>query len=227
MTSLKPQQKRVLNTIKVFQAEYQEGVPYNILKLDLNIPEDDLSLILHKLEEEEYISWQDGIIRLKTNGKKNERDEKGETVLQENLPKETTSETADSHVDNNFPKSSIGDKTDERDVLVGKAEKTEENVNNGKNEDNEYNEFNEDLGDAGGDEVKEELSETEQQSLEIISKLVDESGNISRTLLEGTLLYGDLRLSNIRMYNLIISLEYKGFLKKITLTDGEYYHFTP
>ena len=76
-------------------------------------------------------------------------------------------------------------------------------------------------------EIKDQLSEIEVQSLEIIKKLVDDSGNISRTLLEGTILYGELGLSSIRMYNLITSLENKDILKKIKLTDGEYYHFTP
>jgi len=65
------------------------------------------------------------------------------------------------------------------------------------------------------------------KSLEIIENLVDDSGNLSRTLLEGNLLYGELELSSIRMYNLITSLEYKGILKKFKLTDGEYYKFTP
>ncbi|PKL73198.1 MAG: hypothetical protein CVV29_04805, partial [Methanobacteriales archaeon HGW-Methanobacteriales-2] len=58
-------------------------------------------------------------------------------------------------------------------------------------------------------------------------KVVDESGNISRTLLEGTFLYGELELSSISMYNLVTSLENKGIIKKIKLTDGEYYRFTP
>jgi hypothetical protein len=56
MTTLTPQQKRVLNSIKVFQAEYQGRVPYNILKLDLDIPGEDLKTILGYLEGENYIS---------------------------------------------------------------------------------------------------------------------------------------------------------------------------
>jgi len=76
-------------------------------------------------------------------------------------------------------------------------------------------------------EVKNQLSDTEQQSLEIIRKLVDDEGYLSRTLLEGNLLYGELMLSSIRMYNLITSLENKQILKKIQLSDGEYYKFTP
>jgi len=56
MTALTPQQKRVLNSIRVFQAEYPEGVPYNIFKLDLNIPEEDLTSILGYLGEEWHIS---------------------------------------------------------------------------------------------------------------------------------------------------------------------------
>lgn len=168
MTTLTSQQKRVLNTIKVFQAEYHAGVPYNILKLELNIPEEDLTAILGFLEKEEYISRQDGIIIL---NKDNKSDQKVENV------------------------SDVGDKTETMDMVEV--------------------------------EVKDQLSETEEQSLEIIKKLVDDSENISRTLLEGTLLYGELELSSIRMYNLITSLENKDILKKIQLTDGEYYTFTP
>jgi hypothetical protein len=75
-------------------------------------------------------------------------------------------------------------------------------------------------------EVIEKFSEAELESFEIIKKLLDDSGNISRTILEGNLLYGEMELSSIAMYNLITSLEYKGVLKKIKLIDGEYYRFT-
>lgn len=51
MTTLTPQRQRVLNTIKVFKAEYLEGVPYNILKLDLEIPEEDITSILDTLRK--------------------------------------------------------------------------------------------------------------------------------------------------------------------------------
>jgi len=77
------------------------------------------------------------------------------------------------------------------------------------------------------DELEDKFSEKELESIKLIEELVDESGKISRTLLEGNLLYGEMELTDISMYNLITSLENKGVLKKFTLTDGEYYKFTP
>lgn len=199
MNTLTTPQKRVLNTIKVFQAEYIEGVPYNILKLDLDIPEEDLTAIIGFLEEKEYIYRQDGIILLEK-GTESERgaDTPERTPLDENQ-KET--------LEDNISNSSVDDTANGSDV-------------------DDSNDMS-DGGDVGEPEEKDQLSETEVQSLEIIKKLVDDSGNISRTLLEGTLLYGELELSSIRMYNLITSLENKGILKKIQITDGEYYNFTP
>lgn len=167
MTNLTPLQKRVLNTIKVFQAEYLEGIPYKIIKFDLNIPEENLNQILGFLEEHEHISLEEGIIIL-------ENDD-------ENVQK-------------------VEDVPDDGSIT--------ETINREVEEENQ-------------------LSETEQQSLEIIRKLVDDQGYLSRTLLEGNLLYGELELSNIKMYNVITSLENKNILKKIQLSDGEYYKFTP
>jgi hypothetical protein len=200
MTTLTPQQKRVLNGIKFFQAEYQGEVPYNVLKLDLDIPEEDLNETLDYLEGENYISRQDGIILLKTDILR----QKGKDT-----PQETQSEGISKiKVDTN--------------ILECHADATK-NKNTAGEGDDDNTTGNGDLE----DEIKDQLSDIEQQFLDIITKLVDDSGNLSRTLLEGTLLYGELKLNSIPMYNLITSLENKGILKKIKLTDGEYYHFTP
>jgi cobalamin biosynthesis protein CobT len=203
MTILTPQQKRVLNGIKFFQAEYQGEVPYNILKLDLDILEEDLTEILDYLEGENYISRRDGIILLKTDTQR----QKGEDTSQETQSEETSKET----IGDNISESQLKDNTDKNDAAT---ENTDNKVDSGDSDDSE-------------EEIKDHLSDVEQQSLDIITKLVNDSGNISRTLLEGTLLYGELKLNSIPMYNLITSLENKGILKKIKLTDGEYYHFTP
>ncbi|BDZ70524.1 hypothetical protein [Methanobacterium petrolearium] len=173
----------VLNSVRVFQSEYPEKIPYNILKLDLNIPEENLASILGYLGEKGYISHQDGVIILKKESKMDQ-----EANIPEKQSKENGKVT-DEHEGSNL---SVDD-------------------NEGK------------VDEAGH---KNQLSEKEQRSLEIIKGLVNEEGNISRTLLEGTLLYGELELSDISMYNLITSLENKSILRKIQLTDGEYYHFT-
>ena len=56
-----------------------------------------------------------------------------------------------------------------------------------------------------------------------LKKLLRESGQVSRTLLEGYMLYSELKLTSLKTYNVIIALENKGLIKKIQLPDGEYY----
>jgi hypothetical protein len=76
------------------------------------------------------------------------------------------------------------------------------------------------------DEAKlKELTEKELEGLEIIKVLADDSKRVSKYLLEGHFLYGDLKLSPLGTYNLILSLENKGLIKHIKLSDGEYYTF--
>jgi hypothetical protein len=225
MNILTRQQKRVLNGIKYFSAEYQGGVPYNILKLDLDVTEEDLNPILAHLENENYIYLQEGIILLEQNrGSKN--NEKGVDVPEETQLKESPKGTVENNVfdspdvdtedvNNTNPSDDVGDSG----VINSSADV--EDVNDTTAEDSGNTEETEEV------ELKDQLSDSELKSLEIIEKLTDDSGNISRTILEGNLLYGELELSSIKLYNMITSLENKGILKKIKLTDGEYYKFTP
>ncbi|MGL6298470.1 MAG: hypothetical protein ACRC1M_04815, partial [Methanobacteriaceae archaeon] len=73
------------------------------------------------------------------------------------------------------------------------------------------------------DVIKAELDKKEEESLEIIKSLVSEDNIISKYLLEGNLLYGELQLSNFRMYHIILSLENKKIIKRVVRDDGEYY----
>jgi hypothetical protein len=66
-----------------------------------------------------------------------------------------------------------------------------------------------------------ELDQMELDALDIIRNLSKEDGLVSRYILEGNLLYGKLKVSNFRMYHIIISLENKGILKKIKKSDGD------
>jgi|GEM_PF-688811 hypothetical protein len=280
MNILTSQQKRVLNGIKYFSAEYQGGVPYNILKLDLDTTEEDLNPILEHLEKENYINLQDGIIRLEKNrGSDEEGVVQGETQSKDTpsedsskvtlpedskvTPSEDTSkgtvekkrlpdsdqwaldnaltldnedmgiETPDveNRDDNHQPESGV--ETPEGIVEIEKVlpKEGEANLNNDNNSNNSRGDDDGELIDAAEEvvevELEEQFSEKELKAMELIQKVVDESGNISRTLLEGTFLYGELELSSISMYNLVTSLENKGIIKKIKLTDGEYYRFTP
>lgn len=68
-----------------------------------------------------------------------------------------------------------------------------------------------------------ELDLKEKESINIIKQLVDENNLVSSYTLEGNLLYGDLKLSNFRMYHIILFLENKGVLKPIKKDDGDYY----
>ncbi len=68
-----------------------------------------------------------------------------------------------------------------------------------------------------------ELDRKEKASYELIKTLVDDKNLISKYSLEGHLLYGDLDISNFRMYHIILSLQNKGLLKPIDKDDGEYY----
>jgi len=68
-----------------------------------------------------------------------------------------------------------------------------------------------------------ELNQKEIDTYKLIQELVDENDLISKYTLEGHLLYGDLELSNFRMYHIILSLQNKGLLKSIVKDDGEYY----
>jgi len=72
-------------------------------------------------------------------------------------------------------------------------------------------------------EVKiEELNQLEKETIKII-KTLTENGLISRYTLEGNLLYGNLKLDNLKMYRILLSLENKKILKKIQRKNGEYY----
>ena len=68
-----------------------------------------------------------------------------------------------------------------------------------------------------------ELNMKEKESYKLIQELVDDKNLISKYTLEGHLLYGDLKLTNFRMYHIILSLQNKGLLKSIEKEDGEYY----
>ena len=68
-----------------------------------------------------------------------------------------------------------------------------------------------------------ELNQKEIDSYNLIKELVDDKNLVSKYTLEGHLLYGDLKLSNFRMYHIILSLQNKGLLKTIDKDDGEYY----
>ncbi len=150
MITINNKENIVLNQIKYFQLEYSEGVPYSILKLDLNLTETDFRDILNNLGDKGLISVLDDYIKTK--------------IVDEKI-----------------------------NVVESKA-----------------------------DVLKEDLNQREGKAIDMIKNL-SKNGLVSRYILEGELLYGDLKLNNLQMYNLIMELETKDIIKKINLKDGEYY----
>lgn len=76
---------------------------------------------------------------------------------------------------------------------------------------------------SNADVLSAELNQMERDSFEILKGLVDENNMVSRYILEGALLYGDLDISDFRMYHIILSLENKGLIKNIPKENGDYY----
>ena len=77
--------------------------------------------------------------------------------------------------------------------------------------------------DSKEDVLNAELNQKEKTSFEIIKSLIDDDGFVSRYEIEGNLLYGDLKLSDFRMYHILLSLENKGLIKPVSRKNGDYY----
>ena len=150
MLHITKKENRVLNQVKYFQNEYKEGVPYRILKLDLDMSEVDLKDILNNLDSKAIIDYSNNTVKLLETGNVNVWDSKEEVAT-------------------------------------------------------------------------EELNQTEEKAFEILKEFVGDDGKISKTLLEGQMLYGELRLNSLKTYNIIASLENKGLISKVKLPDGDYY----
>ncbi len=150
MITITKKENLILNQIKYLQAEYSDGVPYNILKLNLDISETDLKDILNNLEDKGIISKNDNYIKI---------------------------------------------------------QRVEAKIN---------------IVESKAEVLEEDLNQIEIKAFKIIEDLADQ-GLISRHILEGHLLYGDLKLSNLQMYRLIVNLEDKGLIEKTRREDGEYY----
>jgi hypothetical protein len=151
MINITKNEEVVLDQIKIFDTEYAEGVPVNVLRNELGYHEYDLVQILEELQDKDLIVFKDN-------------------------------------------KASLSE-----------SEKEVNTVNSRK-------------------DVEElELNMKEKESYKLIQELVDDKNLISKYTLEGHLLYGDLKLTNFRMYHIILSLQNKGLLKSIEKDDGEYY----
>ena len=151
MINITRNEEVVLNQIKIFDMEYPEGIPVNVVRKELGFHEYDLVNILEELQDKGLVIFNDNKVKL------------------------------------------------------SESEKEVNTVNSKK------------------DLEELELNQKEKDSYNLIRELVDEKNLVSKYTLEGHLLYGDLKLSNFRMYHIILSLQNKGLLKSIDRDDGEYY----
>ena len=151
MINITRNEEVVLNQVEIFNIEYPEGIPVNLLRKELGFHEYDLVQILEELQDKNLVIFNDN------------------------------------------------------KVILSDSDKKVNTVNSKK-------------------DIEElELNQKEKDSYKLIQNLVDDKNLVSKYTLEGYLLYGDLKLTNFRMYNIILSLQNNGLLKTIEKDDGEYY----
>ena len=151
MITITKNEEVVLDQIKIFNMEYPDGIPVNVLRRELGFHEYDLVQILEELNDKDLVVFKDHKVSL------------SESELEINT---------------------VNSKKDVEEL---------------------------------------ELNMKEKESYDLIKQLVDDKNLVSKYTLEGHLLYGDLKLTNFRMYHIILSLQNKGLLKSFNKEDGEYY----
>ena len=151
MITITKNEEVVLDQIKIFNMEYPDGIPVNVLRRELGFHEYDLVQILEELNDKDLVVFNDNKVSL------------SESELEINT---------------------VNSKKDVEEL---------------------------------------ELNMKEKESYDLIKQLVDDKNLVSKYTLEGHLLYGDLKLTNFRMYHIILSLQNKGLLKSFNKEDGEYY----
>ncbi len=85
MITITKKENLVLNQIKYLQAEYSDGVPSNILKLDLSMSETEFKDILDNLDDKGLILRSDNYIKANAVDSKINAVESREEVLKEDL----------------------------------------------------------------------------------------------------------------------------------------------
>ena len=151
MITITKREEIILNQVKIFVNDYENGIPLSVLRKETGFYEHDLNDILKMLASKGIVDYQKGHVKL-----------------------------ANCDVEFNTVES-------QKDVISA------------------------------------ELDLKEKKSYEIIKSIVDENNMVSKYKLEGNLLYGELQLTDFRMYHIILSLENKGLLKYVRKMDGEYY----
>ncbi|MDR1818953.1 MAG: hypothetical protein LBR15_01715 [Methanobrevibacter sp.] len=206
MVTISKKEYIIYKQIKTLSLEYDNRIPMNILKMELEIYKEYLEDVLSELTTK-------GIIIQDSN----------------NIELNRLNEKVVVSGDNKIAISNDEVRKDLKgsDVKNNEIKESHENSAIGNNE---VKETFEDL-DIKNNEVKEikeeienlELNKKEKESLKILINLIKDDKTVSRHLLEGNLLYGELKLSNFSMYHVLLSLENSNIIKMIKKTDGDYY----
>jgi DNA-binding MarR family transcriptional regulator len=151
MVNITKKESIVLERVKIFNPEFEDGIPIKVIQDDLDVHEHNLHDVLKSLSKKGLISYEDMVIKLIN-----------------------------------------------EDAFINTVA-TKEDV------------------------IELELDQKEANALKIIESIVDEKNLVPKYVLEGNLLYGPEKISNFRMYHILLSLEIKGILKKIRKKDGRYY----
>ncbi|MDR2545576.1 MAG: hypothetical protein LBD03_08625 [Methanobrevibacter sp.] len=192
MVTISKKEYIIYKQIKTLSLEYDNRIPMNILRMELEIYKEYLKNVLNELTIKGIIIQDNNKIEL------NKLDE--EVVVS---------------TDNKIAISNDEVRKDLKgsDVKNNEIKESHENSAIGNNEVKEIKEEIENL----------ELNKKEKESLKILINLIKDDKTVSRHLLEGNLLYGELKLSNFSMYHVLLSLENSNIIKMIKKTDGDYY----
>ncbi|MDR3222834.1 MAG: hypothetical protein LBT66_03725 [Methanobrevibacter sp.] len=195
MVTISKKEYIIYRQIKTLSLEYGNKIPLSIIKMELELYKEYLENVLNLLTNKGIILHEDNSIRL------NKMDE--EIITEDKAENINEIAIEDNQANEDHEKLAI--------------------------EDNQTNEDYEKLAiEDNQTQVKEEakslkLNKKERKSLEIIENLVKDDKTVSKYLLEGNLLYGELKLTNFSMYHVVLSLENNGIIKTIKKIDGDYY----
>jgi hypothetical protein len=201
MIKISKKEDIIFKQIKVLNLEYDEGIPENILKMELELYKDELNEILNELKNKNIISYENNKIKIN----KEKTVELEETAADEEVKEETAKEetiTEETKTNEEIKKETANGKTITEKTKTNEETKVEIEID---------------------DELKEELNEKEKETIKIIQNLMSEDKTVSKHTLEGELLYGELKLSNFSMYHVLLSLENNKIIRKNKKVDGDYY----
>jgi hypothetical protein len=224
MITISKKENIIFTQIKSLSLEYEDGIPESILKMELDLYNQDLNNILEALTKKNIIIHENNKIKISNE-----------------LNKEISIEDETDKINNEIPMDNEVDKRTINDLSVDvEIDEVTNEIPKDNKINNEISKITNEVSiDGEIDEVSDEvfveeeinidyenelnLNENERKSLNIIKNIVKDDKTISKYLLEGNLLYGELKLSNFSMYHILLSLKNNNLIKIIKKNNGYYY----